>query len=44
MKKILYIFLLLMMISCGKEAETEKNIEKSQNVVEQTVKEEQPKR
>ena len=42
MKKILYIFLLLMMIGCGKEPETEKTVEKSQNLVEQTVKEEQP--
>ena len=42
MKKILYIFLLLMMIGCGKEPETEKTVEKSQNLVEQTIKEEQP--
>ena len=42
MKKILYIFLLLMMICCGKEPETEKTIEKSQNVVEQSIKEEKP--
>ena len=41
MKKILYIFLLLMMIGCGKEPETEKTVEKSQNLVEQTIKEEQ---
>ena len=40
MKKILYIFLLIMMIGCEKQSETNKNLEKPQTVVEEISKEE----